>query len=475
MATKKYVSDSKLQYFWNKIKTVFMTSPTVSGTEGQVLTVGSQGAPVWEDTPKITFSDNNNGTVIMDANYGSMSTSSLSNLTDTNITSIQNKQIIQYNNTSNKWENITPTWAEMTETTSINIFDKTDIVTGSVFLPWDGSTLEQGDMFHSFIPCEAGIYTFLVATWMYGGNASRIPLFDANKVYVDEVNGTLSDYDSSFNILTVSIPSTFIQNGVAYFGFSNSISLLDSLMVIKGASYPSTYIAFGTIRTINGLQIYENQIIDYSAESNPLKNKIAVFTGDSICAGAGYAGGYASIIASENNMTIQNIGVGGGTIVPQDNVFCISTSITDLRADANYVILEGGANDSDIQVPIGTLTVDYTSTLDTTTFAGAFENMLKSAIERFPTAKIGYVFVHKCANRFNSTDTSLSTSYYQVAKNACIKWGIPYCDLNSNTLPLGYITSLKTAYTANGDGYHPNEQGYRLFYVPKITKWMQSL
>ena len=43
--------------------------------------------------------------------------------------------------------------------------------------------------------------------------------------------------------------------------------------------------------------------------SNPLKGKIATFTGDSICAGAGYLGGYAGIIGDDYDMIIENIGV----------------------------------------------------------------------------------------------------------------------------------------------------------------------
>lgn len=208
---------------------------------------------------------------------------------------------------------------------------------------------------------------------------------------------------------------------------------------------------------------------------NPLFGKIAVFTGDSICAGQGYAGGYAKIIGEENHMTIQNLGVGDGCIAPYtDNEysrFVISTSIADMRSDADYVILEGGVNDAGYEISLGTLSNGYTATLDTNTFAGAFEYMLKSAIAKFPTAKIGYIFVHKCEPNFDSSTTG---SYYNIAKAACEKWGIPYCDLNTCTPPLGYINELRTTYTLNGDSFHPTEAGYRLFYVPQITAFMKT-
>lgn len=209
---------------------------------------------------------------------------------------------------------------------------------------------------------------------------------------------------------------------------------------------------------------------------NVLSGKILAVTGDSICYGTGYTGGYAKIIGDENNMTVQNIAEGGAPITDLGGDFEICTSISNLRADADYVLIEGGVNDSwynNTGVTLGTITSGYTDTLNTSTFAGAFEYMLKSALARFPEAKIGYIFIHKCSDSFDSRTTG---SYYNIAKAACEKWGIPYCDLNTQAPPLGHITALAQAYTVNGgDGIHPNEDGYRLFYAPKITSWMKTL
>lgn len=143
-----------------------------------------------------------------------------------------------------------------------------------------------------------------------------------------------------------------------------------------------------------------------------------------------------------------------------------------MRSDADFVLLEGGGNDADSGVPLGTLSSGYTATLDDTTFAGAIESMFKAALARFPDKKIGYVFIHKCASLF---DSRVSNSYYDMAKAACEKWGIPYLDLNTQVPPLNYIADLKSTYTANADGYHPNELGYRTFYVPKITAFLNTM
>jgi len=204
--------------------------------------------------------------------------------------------------------------------------------------------------------------------------------------------------------------------------------------------------------------------------SNPLTGKILSVNGDSICAGERYAGGYAGIIGTDNGMTVQNIAVSGGTIANVSGHHCISGTISDMRSDADYVILEGGINDSSEGVTLGTISSGYDATLDTSTFAGAFETMLKAALNRFPTAKIGYIFVHKTNfGSFKSTDGA--NSYYGIAKAACEKWGVPYCDLNVLAPPIPFVDSL----LSYSDGVHPNEEGYRLFYVPKITAWMKTL
>lgn len=362
--------------------------------------------------------------------------------------------------------------AIFTETATDNLFNKDDAITGSYINPYTGEIVEYSGVFHAFIEFEAGTYTFLAQQGVFGGNAYIIPLFDENHNMVSYTEGTHTEIDNATSIVTVTLSSQ-AASIAKYFSINGTTDILNTLMVVKGTQYPTEYIPYGTYKTIEGLQISKSQIIDLDDETNPLKGKIISINGDSIAAGVGYQGGYGKIIAEENGMTYENIAVGGGTVAyVSSNVHCISRTIANMRSDADYIILDGGGNDADSGVTLGTLSTGYDATLDDTTFAGAFENMLKSAIARFPNKKIGYVFVHKCAYLFSS---SVENSYYGIAKAACEKWGIPYCDLNTQTPPLNYISSLKTAYTANGDGYHPNEQGYRLFYVPKITAWMKTL
>lgn len=365
----------------------------------------------------------------------------------------------------------------LTEVHTENFFNKADITPNAILNPFSGERIDYNGVFYSLIRyTEPGQYTFLVPAPIMGSdNARTVALFDASKNFVTYAVGTLSEYDAEQMVVTVTLSDASIAQGCKYFCVNGLMSAINTLMVVKADTYPSEYIPYGTYKTIEGLQIKTNQIIDLDIDpaENILRGKVLSLNGDSICAGAGFAGGYGKIIAEENGMTYENIGVGGGTVAYVNaNVHCISRTISNMRSDADYVILDGGGNDADANLPLGTLTTGYTESLDDTTFAGAFEQMLKTAIERFKGKKIGYIFIHKCSWQF---DSRIPNSYYGVAKSACEKWGIPYIDLNTEAPPLAYIESLRTAYTANGDGYHPNEAGYKAFYVPKITAWMKTL
>ena len=68
--------------------------------------------------------------------------------------------------------------------------------------------------------------------------------------------------------------------------------------------------------------------------------------------------------------------------------------------------------------------------------------------------------------------------YYKAIITCLTKYGIPYLDLSKQVPPFGiegFDASMRTAYTYNGDGWHPNEEGYKKYYVPKIEAWMRTL
>lgn len=297
------------------------------------------------------------------------------------------------------------------------------------------------------------------------GNNKKCRVENDNGDLVKVVEGTLSESEDF-------ILFSFDDNYIVRFNASDKA---DAFIVAEENKYPDSYVPYGV--KISGYNIYENPLVD----------KKITFNGDSICYGAGYRGGYGKIIAENNNMIFQNIGVGGGTITAElynsngTARHWICRTIENMDADADYAIVEGGVNDSSLAVPLGSISSGYQATLDDTTFYGAFESMLKQLTIRFAGKKIGYIAVHQMSNKFRVINEE-STSYYWAARKCCEKWGVPFLDLNATVPPFGIITSSNTemyplveAYTNNADGWHPNEEGYKKYYVPKIEAWLKTL
>lgn len=247
--------------------------------------------------------------------------------------------------------------------------------------------------------------------------------------------------------------------------------------------FPDSYIGYEEV--LPQAKIHAENIIGEKVTS-VLEGKILSVNGDSICAGAGYSGGYAKIIGEKYNMTVQNIGVGGATIAAETksgdaNRHWICRTISSMREDADYAIVEGGVNDRGNNVQMGELSSGYDAELDDTTFYGAFESMLKHLIIRFAGKKIGYIAVHKMTSSFSSTLKDGEENCYHAAKRCCEKWGVPFLDLNTTVPPFEYFTgiaeldSVTSAYTHDGDGWHPNEEGYKKYYCDKIVAWMETL
>lgn len=212
--------------------------------------------------------------------------------------------------------------------------------------------------------------------------------------------------------------------------------------------------------------------IKQSDTVSKLFGKILSVNGDSIAAGAGFAGGYAKQIAEQEGMTYQNIAVGGGTIVPVEGKYSIVNGVSSMRLDADYILLEGGVNDTygygRGEIELGTIGDDYKTDYDTSTYCNAFQKMLYDVYQRFPTKKILYISVHNHGNWHEGNDI------YDNTIAMCKKWGVQICNLTEDTAPLGRLTNLRT-YTSNSDGQHPNEEGYELFYTPKIIAAMLTL
>ena len=181
-----------------------------------------------------------------------------------------------------------------------------------------------------------------------------------------------------------------------------------------------------------------------------LFGKTIVFDGDSICDGSrtavnGERVAWAGIIGCDYGMDWYNYSRGGATVTAE--MYQESTGIArhwlsrfidtikERHESLDYLILEGGTNDSDligVESPkFGSFDLgDYSGNYDDTTFTGALETLFYKATSYYPGAKIGYIVAQKMGPHEGSYGPDYHRrAYFLRAIEVCKKWGIPYLDL----------------------------------------------
>lgn len=221
-----------------------------------------------------------------------------------------------------------------------------------------------------------------------------------------------------------------------------------------------------------------------------LAGKKIVYDGDSICESRtggteNNGGGYAKIIADMVGGTYVNNAVSGAalTSTPSDETYhSVVDSLSALPTDGDLYCFEGGYNDFCRNVPIGTCDdSDYESKIDTSTICGAMERIFRYCLSVLIGRPACFVISHKCSNTQSANSTGKSFKDYRDAMiQVCEKYSIPYYDAFTKSGLNGWNESQSNAYlTANangtGDGCHPNEEGYKRYYVPQLISLFESM
>lgn len=219
-----------------------------------------------------------------------------------------------------------------------------------------------------------------------------------------------------------------------------------------------------------------NEGIDIT-QYNPLVGKKLGCDGDSIMKGSGNDNtSYADYIATNNSMELQQLAIGGGTIaygtMNGDNPrHWICTSVANLDSDCDVVLINGGFNDKGVNVPLGEYIDSYTASVDNTTFYGGLETLCRNLLNKFTTNTKIYFVTNHHANNWEYASNSIGLTgydYLEATRKVMKKYGIEMIEIGENTHLNTDISIFKTNYTSDGDGVHPNEYGYKYFYVPYI-------
>lgn len=362
---------------------------------------------------------------------------------------------------------------------SDNLFDKSAAVEGKVFY-YSSSGLQLADSSwscYAYVPLRGpGTYRTKWNNNQHSSTTNRVGITKEDNSWLQTINGTLTATDNAqaYDMEFV-ITQAMINNGAAKIAFDCAPDLLDTVMIVKDREYPDEYIPYGYIEVVTE---------DAKKQDNILCGKIAVFLGDSICAGTTVEGdyynyGWAGLIGESNKMNWTNYGMNGGTITSLSGVQ--NTRWLTTQADkalsehpaADYVIFEGGCNDADQMKDalLGTISSDY-ATFDTTTFSGAFEALVLKLVTSFPTAKIGYIIPQKMyAQNDHTAKGHVHRRFFDRAIEICEKWGIPYIDLWNGSHLNPKLSTASTFYT---DGQHLTLAGYQVI-TPQIESWMRNM
>lgn len=275
-----------------------------------------------------------------------------------------------------------------------------------------------------------------------------VQYYDHNKKYVTD-----SYTDAGDNEITeFTVPN---NSQIAYCVVNFRAEKTSTFMVVINTDYPSDFEEFYIIEFLNNIL------------AKTIKGTI-LFSGDSICYGSGYSGGYPAIVKKRNPLAnVINYGIPGTTIAKRSGRSdSILERLDSMQDSADFVILEGGVNDAwTDEVELGTFSkngnVSSSVTFDDTTFSGALENLFRKAYQKYPSAHIMFVIV-SVSDNYNTYE------YLNRAKEICEKWRVTPIDIRESGLNL-MVKECLSLYGANGtDGTHPGKLGYEKFFVPMI-------
>lgn len=350
----------------------------------------------------------------------------------------------------------------------------------------------------NYIPVEGG----KTITWARDGatidNRSHLRMFceyDEGKNFIkntNDVERTTNKWDKNKGV-TLQANTKYVRFSI----YKSSDAEIDLSAVKICLFYVEDIAEFwtGAGDTFNYVPHFKTEsageFVPLAKLQSPLTGKKIIYDGDSIAesrtgSAANNGGGYAKLIADAVGGTYQNFAVGGArlTTKPADKTYhSVVDNLSNLPTDGDLYCFEGGINDFWTPKTLGTFSkTDFTGTLDTNTICGALETIFRYALTNFVGRPICFVITHKVQSTAYVANANGNTfeDYRNAMVGICQKYSIPYYDAFAESGLNGWNTAQNNAYlTANtngtGDGTHPNEEGYKRYYVPQLIALFEKI
>ena len=304
-------------------------------------------------------------------------------------------------------------------------------------------------------------YTQMLTSTVQEKKSAGLVTFNGKNIAISVNNGTVVDFKFGVTVIPVNtIPSKF-SNGCKYSGES-----LDELLCV------SNMWAFGNDVSKTILNV------TYRFKKSNLYGKSLFVAGDSVANGYGSGSiSFGEIIANKNNMSLTKAAITGATFAKRDGLTnSILEQVESMDKDYDYVIVAGGFNDyfqKNNGVSIGTMPKNMNSSRDDKTTYGALDSICLWLKQNHPASKILFVVPHKIMTTAGVLDDAFYP-YLQAIRDVCEKYSIPYADIALKGGCTPFYQGFRDLYFSV-DGIHPNLEGYKNFYVPRIETEMEML
>lgn len=337
--------------------------------------------------------------------------------------------------------------------------------------------LNAGNYYYNLIVVSYGsVAPFFARTNQLGDTFTKMTATDTGKTI------TINNRVYEIYAFTITEPDYYLFN--ANTGSTETASSAYFMITNQNDGIPTQYVPYKEVKKFeNGILLSDDMIEEIRKlnDVNPLFKKKISADGDSICYGNGYRGGYAKLISENNQMSYENIAVGGGTITAETYSSSgarhwICRTMQNLSEDSDYILIEGGVNDASLNVTLGEISSGYNATLDDSTFYGAIETIFKTLTTKFVGKKYCFIIPHRmAAGMYPNGD------YNNAIVECGKKWGVPIIDLSKSVPPFNSFRNneqynvIREEYTTDGDGWHPTEECYIKYYVPQIEAFIKAL
>lgn len=223
-----------------------------------------------------------------------------------------------------------------------------------------------------------------------------------------------------------------------------------------------SYVRFQSVWSVNStpfLYVEDYDLVKKTRQLMPLDGLKLTVLGDSISMPSVGFVSYLDMLVNDGVEVTNLARSGTGIAVGYGSDTNYYGRFDSIPADVQMIVISGSFNDLNRGPALGT--IDDT---ELTTIAGYMNQLFSALIENFPTVPMLIITTNPWVDY--RPGNSKSDAYVDMLRQMGIKYGIPFYSLYDKTNLRPWIDACKTKFFRNnGDGVHPNTEGFRQIYA----------